>query len=199
MLDRGERCEPLRAPSPPWLKVRAPGGETYTHLKETFRELDLHTVCEEARCPNVGECWTRGHRDRDAPRRRLHARLPLLRRHDRRPARRGRRARARARRARDRAARPPVRRHDDGRSRRPPRRRRRRTSRARSRACGAPPRHPHRDAPRRFRRPPRLRRRHGRRGARRLGAQHRGRGAPPADDPRRALQLRAVARACFVA
>ncbi|MDB5219266.1 MAG: Lipoate synthase [Myxococcaceae bacterium] len=37
-----------------------PGGETYTALKKTFRELDLHTVCEEARCPNVGECWTEG-------------------------------------------------------------------------------------------------------------------------------------------
>ncbi len=48
------------APKPSWLKVRAPGGETYTHLKETFRALDLHTVCEEARCPNVGECWTEG-------------------------------------------------------------------------------------------------------------------------------------------
>jgi lipoic acid synthetase len=51
---------PRFAPKPPWLKVRAPGGETYTHLKETFRALDLHTVCEEARCPNVGECWTEG-------------------------------------------------------------------------------------------------------------------------------------------
>jgi lipoic acid synthetase len=48
------------APKPPWLKVRAPGGEVYTHLKETLRELDLHTVCEEARCPNVGECWAEG-------------------------------------------------------------------------------------------------------------------------------------------
>ncbi|MEZ4258184.1 MAG: lipoyl synthase [Polyangiaceae bacterium] len=48
------------APKPAWLKVRAPGGPTYTHLKETFRALDLHTVCEEARCPNVGECWTEG-------------------------------------------------------------------------------------------------------------------------------------------
>jgi lipoic acid synthetase len=48
------------APKPAWLKVRAPGGETYTHLKETFRALDLHTVCEEARCPNVGECWSEG-------------------------------------------------------------------------------------------------------------------------------------------
>ena len=48
------------APKPSWLKVRAPGGETYTELKSTFRALDLHTVCEEARCPNVGECWTEG-------------------------------------------------------------------------------------------------------------------------------------------
>lgn len=45
---------------PEWLKVRLPGGERYQRLKETFRELDLHTVCEEARCPNVGECWSEG-------------------------------------------------------------------------------------------------------------------------------------------
>jgi lipoic acid synthetase len=48
------------APKPPWLKVRAPGGDRYTQLKATFRSLDLHTVCEEARCPNVGECWAEG-------------------------------------------------------------------------------------------------------------------------------------------
>jgi lipoic acid synthetase len=48
------------SPKPPWLKVRAPGGERYNRLKETFRALDLHTVCEEARCPNVGECWAEG-------------------------------------------------------------------------------------------------------------------------------------------
>src|SRR5262245_3707194 len=48
------------APKPDWLKVRAPGGESYGRLKETFRKLDLHTVCEEARCPNVGECWSEG-------------------------------------------------------------------------------------------------------------------------------------------
>jgi lipoic acid synthetase len=48
------------SPKPPWLKVRAPGGERYTELKATFRSLDLHTVCEEARCPNVGECWSEG-------------------------------------------------------------------------------------------------------------------------------------------
>ena len=45
---------------PPWLRVRAPGGERYAELKATFRSLDLHTVCEEARCPNVGECWSEG-------------------------------------------------------------------------------------------------------------------------------------------
>ena len=51
---------PRFAPKPAWLKVRAPGGEKYNELKETFRKLDLHTVCEEARCPNVGECWGEG-------------------------------------------------------------------------------------------------------------------------------------------
>jgi lipoyl synthase len=51
---------PRFAPKPPWLKVRAPGGERYARLKETLRALDLHTVCEEARCPNVGECWAEG-------------------------------------------------------------------------------------------------------------------------------------------
>ena len=48
------------APKPSWLKVRAPGGETYHGLKRTLRSLDLYTVCEEARCPNVGECWREG-------------------------------------------------------------------------------------------------------------------------------------------
>ncbi len=42
---------------PGWLKVKAPGGPTYVTLKGLMRELDLHTVCEEARCPNIGECW----------------------------------------------------------------------------------------------------------------------------------------------
>jgi lipoic acid synthetase len=40
--------------------VRAPGGERYRDLKQLLRRLDLHTVCEEARCPNVGECWSAG-------------------------------------------------------------------------------------------------------------------------------------------
>lgn len=49
-----------RERKPSWLKVRAPGGENYAHIKKTLRELDLYTVCEEARCPNVGECWSSG-------------------------------------------------------------------------------------------------------------------------------------------
>jgi lipoyl synthase len=51
---------PLSSPAarkPPWIKVKAPGGENYLRLKQLMRELDLHTVCEEARCPNIGECW----------------------------------------------------------------------------------------------------------------------------------------------
>ncbi|MDQ3035218.1 MAG: lipoyl synthase [Myxococcota bacterium] len=45
---------------PDWLRVRLPGGERYLEIKERLRRLDLHTVCEEARCPNVGECWSEG-------------------------------------------------------------------------------------------------------------------------------------------
>ncbi len=45
----------IRKPS--WLKVKAPGGESYIRIKGMMRELGLHTVCEEARCPNIGECW----------------------------------------------------------------------------------------------------------------------------------------------
>ena len=45
---------------PSWLKVPAPGGPQYAELKHLLRELGLHTVCEEAHCPNIGECW--GHR-----------------------------------------------------------------------------------------------------------------------------------------
>jgi len=54
------RAEPLPERKPSWLKVKAPGGENYVRLKGLMRELDLHTVCEEARCPNVGECWQHG-------------------------------------------------------------------------------------------------------------------------------------------
>ena len=50
----------LAAPKPEWLKVRPPAGENYVHLKGLLRSLDLHTVCEEAHCPNVAECWSGG-------------------------------------------------------------------------------------------------------------------------------------------
>lgn len=49
-----------RARKPDWLRVRAPGGDSYTFLKKTLRERGLYTVCEEAHCPNVGECWGGG-------------------------------------------------------------------------------------------------------------------------------------------
>jgi len=42
---------------PPWLKVPAPGGPNYVALKQLMRDQGLHTVCEEAHCPNIGECW----------------------------------------------------------------------------------------------------------------------------------------------
>ena len=45
---------------PQWLKVRAPGGENYTRIKGMMRSKSLHTVCEEAHCPNIGECWRHG-------------------------------------------------------------------------------------------------------------------------------------------
>jgi len=54
------QIEPARrvpAPKPEWLKARAPGGENYHSLKRLARSLGLHTVCESAHCPNIGECW----------------------------------------------------------------------------------------------------------------------------------------------
>jgi lipoic acid synthetase len=49
-----------RLPKPEWLKVRAPGSQEFLRLKSLMRELNLHTVCEDARCPNIGECWHHG-------------------------------------------------------------------------------------------------------------------------------------------
>jgi lipoic acid synthetase len=51
---------PFRERKPPWLKVPAPGGPTYRRLKAAIEADNLHTVCQEANCPNVGECWERG-------------------------------------------------------------------------------------------------------------------------------------------
>ncbi len=49
-----------RSPRPEWLKVRLPSGENYFRLKSLMRGKTLNTVCEEAHCPNVAECWGQG-------------------------------------------------------------------------------------------------------------------------------------------
>src|SRR3954470_5118857 len=49
-----------RQPKPEWLRVRLPAGERFAALKRLMRDRALHTVCEEARCPNMGECWEQG-------------------------------------------------------------------------------------------------------------------------------------------
>ena len=54
LLDATRVAQP---PKPSWLKVRAPGGPKYIRLKGLMREWNLHSVCEEAHCPNIGECW----------------------------------------------------------------------------------------------------------------------------------------------
>ncbi|XP_013386158.1 lipoyl synthase, mitochondrial [Lingula anatina] len=55
---QGKRKERLRLP--PWLRTDIPIGQNYTKLRKDLRDLKLHTVCEEARCPNIGECWGGG-------------------------------------------------------------------------------------------------------------------------------------------
>lgn len=54
------RRDPLPERKPNWLKVKAPGGENYLRIKHLMKELRLHSVCEEAHCPNIGECWEHG-------------------------------------------------------------------------------------------------------------------------------------------
>ena len=51
---------PAPSPKPEWLKVRLASGPNYEHLKAKVKTLDLHTVCQEAMCPNIGECWGAG-------------------------------------------------------------------------------------------------------------------------------------------
>lgn len=53
-IDLGQK---VRTPKPSWLRARAPMGENFHELKKLARGLDLHTVCESAQCPNIGECW----------------------------------------------------------------------------------------------------------------------------------------------
>jgi lipoic acid synthetase len=58
-----EACPPSarhREPKPEWLKVRAPGSPNYVRLKQVMGALRLNTVCEQAHCPNIGECWHHG-------------------------------------------------------------------------------------------------------------------------------------------
>ena len=55
-----QNTQPRLIRRPEWIKVRAPTGETYDWLKGLMRSKELHTVCEEAHCPNIGECWGRG-------------------------------------------------------------------------------------------------------------------------------------------
>ena len=54
------RSQRQRLPKPTWLKVKMPGGARYNAIKAKREHLKLHTVCEEARCPNIGECWSGG-------------------------------------------------------------------------------------------------------------------------------------------
>lgn len=57
-LSQASEARPLRRPE--WIRVRAPAGETYEWLQDLMRSKSLHTVCEEAMCPNLGECWGAG-------------------------------------------------------------------------------------------------------------------------------------------
>lgn len=57
---RAPKERPQHQPKPPWLKVSLPGGTTYAEIQKRVRGASLNTVCMEARCPNVGECWSQG-------------------------------------------------------------------------------------------------------------------------------------------
>jgi lipoic acid synthetase len=56
----GPNVRPLRERKPPWFRVPAPGGQGFRRLKSLISDEQLHTVCQEAACPNIGECWERG-------------------------------------------------------------------------------------------------------------------------------------------
>jgi lipoyl synthase len=59
-MESSRRTLPPREPKPPWLKVRLPGGAEYLRVRRLVQDQRLHTVCEEARCPNLAECWGHG-------------------------------------------------------------------------------------------------------------------------------------------
>lgn len=60
MSDSSATAKKPHQPKPEWLKVRAPAGENYARIKNMLGDLKLATVCQEARCPNMGECWSGG-------------------------------------------------------------------------------------------------------------------------------------------
>jgi lipoic acid synthetase len=55
------RPDNIPPPKPPWIRVKAPNGRGFMHTRQVVREHSLHTVCEEAGCPNIGECWEQAH------------------------------------------------------------------------------------------------------------------------------------------
>ena len=59
--EKARRADNAQPTKPGWIRVRAPGGERYAETKRIMRDNNLVTVCEEAGCPNAGECWSRGH------------------------------------------------------------------------------------------------------------------------------------------
>ena len=59
--EKAHRPDQPVARKPPWIRVRAPGSPIYAETLSLVRELKLATVCEEARCPNIGECWSKRH------------------------------------------------------------------------------------------------------------------------------------------
>ncbi|MEO0699652.1 MAG: lipoyl synthase, partial [Pseudomonadota bacterium] len=54
-------ARPPRQRKPDWIRVRAPVSKEYNETRKLMRELNLNTVCEEAACPNIGECWSKKH------------------------------------------------------------------------------------------------------------------------------------------
>ena len=61
VLDNQSSAQQMRVGrKPDWLRAKVPGGERYLKLKSLINEHQLHTVCQEASCPNMGECWDRG-------------------------------------------------------------------------------------------------------------------------------------------
>ena len=94
----GTPARPRYARKPDWLRVALPVGDEYEQVKAKVNTLALHTVCKEAACPNLAECWGAGTATIMILGDTLHARLPLLQRQDGQSARRGRLARAGARR-----------------------------------------------------------------------------------------------------